>query len=238
VSSIPRLEYNIGFACTDLQCRLGRESAVAMRWVGSDGERTNFTFGQLATESSRFASVLAGLGVAPGERVFIMLPKLPEVFFALLGGLKARAVMGPLFANFGDDALVDRLGDAQACVLLTKRSLLKKVQRIRARLPHLRYVLVVDAEDHLTADTLSFRRLMREVPAHFVVAPTAPETPSILHYTSGSTGRPKGVLHVHGALLTIVSTTREILGVGPGEVYWCTADTGWVTGTSYGIIGP
>ena len=209
-----------------------------MRWLGSDGERTEFTFGQLATESSRFAAVLAGLGVTPGDRAFIMLPKLPEVFFALLGGLKARAVMGPLFANFGDEALLDRLGDARARLLLTKRSLLKKVQRIRDRLPDLRHVLVVDADDHLAADTLSYRRLMREAPANFVVGPTPPGTPSILHYTSGSTGKPKGVLHVHGALPNIVSTTREILSVGRGDVFWCTADPGWVTGTSYGLIGP
>ena len=209
-----------------------------MRWLGSDGERKEFTFGQLAAESSRFAAVLAGLGVVPGARVSFMLPKLPEMFIAVLGGLKARAVVGPLFANFGDEALLDRLGDASACVLLTKHSLLKKVQRIRDRLPNLRHVLLVDADDHLTADILSYRRLMREASADFTVAPTSPETPSILHYTSGSTGKPKGVLHVHGALPSIVATTRNVLQVGPGDVLWCTADPGWVTGTSYGIIGP
>ena len=211
---------------------------MALRWLGSDGERKQFTFGQLADESSRFASVLAGLGVVPGARVFIMLPKLPELFIALLGGLKARAVVGPLFANFGDEALLDRLGDSRACVLLTKHSLLKKVQRIRDRLPDLRHVLLVDEEDHLAPDILSYRRLMREASADFAIAPTSPETPSILHYTSGSTGKPKGVLHVHGALPSIVRTTRDVLQVGPGDVFWCTADPGWVTGTSYGIIGP
>ena len=238
MSTPARLENNIGFACTDLQCRLGRGSAVAMRWLGSDGERAEFTFGQLAVESSRFAAVLAGLGVAPGARVFIMLPKLPEVFVAFLGCLKARVVVGPLFANFGDDALLDRLGDARACVLLTKHSLLKKVQRIRDRLPDLRHILLVDVEDHLTADILSYRHLMREASADFPVVPTSPETPSLLHYTSGSTGKPKGVLHVHGALPSIVATTRDVLQVGPGDVLWCTADPGWVTGTSYGMVGP
>jgi len=162
VSTPARLEDNIGFACADLQCRLGRESVVAMRWLGSDGERKEFTFGQLACESSRFAAVLAKLGVAPGDRFFIMLPKLPEVFIAVLGGLKARAVVGPVFANFGDEALSDRLGDSRACVLLTKRSLLKKVQRIRDRLPELRHVLLVDEDDHLASDILSYRRLMRD----------------------------------------------------------------------------
>jgi acetyl-CoA synthetase len=209
-----------------------------MRWVGSDANRNDITYAQLASESSRFASLLVGLGVAPGDRVFIMLPKLPEVFFALLGGLKARAVMGPLFANFGDEALLDRLSDSRACLIFTKRSLLKKVQRIRDRLPDLRHVLVLDAHDHLGPDILSYPRLMREASPDFQVAPTSADTPSILHYTSGSTGKPKGVQHVHGALATIVDTTREVLGLGPGDVFWCTADPGWVTGSSYGIIGP
>ena len=238
MSTPARLEDNLGFACTDLQCRLGRESTVALRWLGSDGERKEFTFGELTVESSRFASVLVRLGVVPGACVFVMLPKLPEAFIAILGGLKARTVVGPLFANFGDEALLDRLGDSRACVLLTKHSLLKKVHRIRDRLPELRHILLVDAEDHLASDILSYRRLMREASAEFVVAPTSPETPSILHYTSGSTGKPKGVLHVHGALPSIAATTRDVLQVGPGDVFWCTADPGWVTGTSYGIIGP
>lgn len=233
-----RPEDNIGFACSDLQVRLGFGSAVATRWVGSDVERNEITYAQLARESSRFASLLVGLGVAPGDCVFIMLPKLPEVYFALLGGLKARAVMGPLFANFGDEALLDRLSDSRACLIFTKRSLLKKVQRIRDRLPSLRHVLVLDADEHLAPDILSYPRLMREASPDFLVAPTSADTPSILHYTSGSTGKPKGVLHVHGALSTIVGTTREILGLGRGDVYWCTADPGWVTGTSYGMIGP
>ncbi len=231
-------EDNVGIACSDLQVRLGRGSNVAMRWLGSDVERSEITYAQLASESSRFASVLVGLGVQPGARVFVMLPKLPEVFFALVGGLKARVVMGPLFANFGDEALLDRLSDSRACLLFTKRSLLKKVQRIRDRLPDLRHVLVLDADEDLAPDILSYSRLMREASPNFQVAPTPADTPSLLHYTSGSTGKPKGVVHVHGALPTIVQTTREILGLGPGDVYWCTADPGWITGTAYGLVGP
>ena len=138
-----------------------------MRWLGSDGEQTDLTYRQLAVESSRFATVLTKLGVTPGTRVFIMLPKLPEVFIAFLGGLKARAVMGTLFANFGDEALLDRLGDSHACVLLTKQSLLKKVHRIRDRLPDLRHILLVDADDHQSAGVLSYRRLMSEASADF-----------------------------------------------------------------------
>ena len=221
-----------------MQCSHGRASTVALRWLASGGERTEITYQQLADESSRFASVLAGLGVRPQERCFLLLPQMPEVFYAFLGALKAQAVVGTLFSHFGDQALLDRLGDSQARVLVTRQALLKKLLHVRDRLPHLRQVLVVDANDHLDERTLSYPRLMREATNHFQVEPTSPGTPSVLHYTSGSTGRPKGVLHTHASLRFQAKTTHDILGVRAGDVFWCTADPGWVTGTSYGIIGP
>ena len=125
------VEQNIGFACTDLQCSHGRAKTVALRWLASGGERTEITYQQLADESSRFANVLTGLGVRPQERCFLLLPQMPEIFFAFLGTLKAQAVVGTLFSHFGDQALLDRLGDSQARVLVTRRTLLKKLQRVR-----------------------------------------------------------------------------------------------------------
>jgi acetyl-CoA synthetase len=233
-----RSEHNIGFACTDLQCQQGRAATIAMRWLGTDDVRTEITYRQLAEESSRFASILTRLGVGPGERCFILLPKMPEVFYAFLGMLKAQAVAGALFVHFGDQALLDRLGDSQACLLLTRTSLLKKLKRIRDKLPDLRYVLLVDAQDHLDAATLSLPKLLQTASPDFAVAPTLPATPSVLHYTSGSTGKPKGVFHTHGSLPFQIQTSQDVLGLGPGDVYWCTADPGWITGSSYGIIGP
>lgn len=209
-----------------------------MRWLGTGGVRTEITYQQLADESSRFASILSSLGVTPGERCFILLPKMPEVFYAFLGALKARAVVGALFVHFGDQALLDRLGDAQACLLITRKVLLKKIERIRGQLPNLRHVLVVDVNEDIDAFTLSLPKLMQAASPRFEVAPTLPTTPSVLHYTSGSTGKPKGVLHTHGSLSLQVKTTQDVLRVGPGDVYWCTADPGWITGSSYGIIGP
>ncbi len=234
--SPPSVEQNIGFACSDLPHRQG--AGVAMRWLASGGARVEISYRQLAEESSRFANVLLALGVVPGDACFMVLPKIPEVFYAFLGTLKARAIACPLFVHFGEPALQDRLADAEARVLVTRQALLKKVARIRANLPNLRHVLVIDIEQDIDDATLSLPRLMRTAAPEFEVAPTSVETPSLLHYTSGSTGKPKGVQLTHGALAFQRQTTQETLGVRPGDVFWCTADPGWVTGTSYGIVGP
>ncbi len=232
----PSPEQNIGFACTDLVARNG--GGLAMRWLQSSGDTVEISYHELAEQSSRFANVLGALGVRAGETCFVLLPKIPEVFYAFLGSLKARVVVCPLFINYGEPALQDRLADAEARVLVTKRSLLRKVARIRDRVPTLRHVLIVDSEDDVNDSTLSLPRLLRSASPDFAVAPTSPDTASLLHYTSGSTGKPKGVLHTHGALALQRQTTAEVLGVHPGDVFWCTADPGWVTGTAYGIVGP
>ncbi len=228
------VEQNIGFVCTDRQ----DGAAVALRWLSGAGERLEISYRQLAEESSRFANVLQSLGVVPGDACFMLLPKIPEVFYAFLGTLKARAIACPLFIHLGEPALEDRLSDAQARVLVTRQSLLRKIGHIRGKLPNLRHVLVVDASDHVDENTLSLPRLMREAAVEFDVTPTSIETPSLLHYTSGSTGKPKGVLHTHGALSFQNKTAEEVLGLHAGDVFWCTADPGWVTGTAYGIVGP
>jgi acetyl-CoA synthetase len=230
------VEQNIGYACADLRCRKG--DTIAMRWLSSSGARLEVSYRQLAEESSRFANVLQTLGIAPGESCFMLLPKIPEVFYAFLGTLKARAIACPLFIHFGEPALQDRLADGKARVLVTRQSLLKKVAHIRGNLPELRHVLVVDSEQDLDDGSLSLPRLMRDAAANFEVAPTSADTPSLLHYTSGSTGKPKGVLHSHGAMAFQSKTSEEVLGVHAGDVFWCTADPGWVTGTAYGIVGP
>ena len=163
---------------------------------------------------------------------------MPEQFFAFLGTLKLQAVVGTLFSNFGEEAILDRLGDAGAKGIITKKSFLKKISRIRERLPALRFIIVVDADQHVSDDILSYPRLMAEASESFAVGFTSPETPSVLHYTSGSTGKPKGVLHAHRSILMQRFTTQSVLGLTLDDIVWCTADQGWVTGTSYGIIGP
>jgi len=231
-------QYNIGHICTRLQCERGLGEKTAFRWISGHRERAEYTFADLDRESSRFADVLRRLGFRPGEILFTFLPRMPEQFFCFLGTLKLQAVCGTLFSNFGDEAILDRLGDAGAKGVVTKKSMLKKIMRIRDRLPSLAYVIVTDIDEHLSEDVLSYRLLMAQASDDFVAPVTAANTPSVLHYTSGSTGKPKGVLHVHRSVLHQSKTAREVLQLGDPDVFWCTADQGWVTGTSYGIIGP
>lgn len=231
-------QYNIGHICTRQQCDMGLAAKVAMRWLPAKGEACDYTFHELDQQSNRFANVLTNLGLEKGDVLFTFLPKLPEQFFAFLGSLKLQLITGTLFANFGKDALLDRLGDAKAKVVVTKKSFSKKIIYIRDRLPDLKYVILVDIEEHQSTDILSFSALMRAADPAFETPLTAPETPSVLHYTSGSTGKPKGVLHAHRSVLFQHETTKAVLGLKPDDVFWCTADQGWVTGTSYGIIGP
>lgn len=232
-------QYNIGHICTRRQCELGLAEKVAFRWLDGKHQRCDYRFADLERESNRVANVLQRLGFCPGEVLFTFLPKMPEQFFVFLGALKLQLLTGTLFANFGEDALLDRLGDSRAKGIVTKKSFLRKLQRIRIQLPALEYILLVDDDQVDGADGVySYARLVGEADSNFLADSTTAETPSVLHYTSGSTGKPKGVVHCHRSILHQTATARDVLGLGPDDIYWCTADQGWVTGTSYGIIGP
>lgn len=229
---------NTGCLCSTTQCFSGHGNSIAFRWISASLERSDYTFTALDEESNKFANILQQFGFTPGDVFFTFLPKLPEQFFAFLGSLKLQLITGTLFSNFGEDALLDRLGDARAKGIIAKKSLLKKILRVRNQLPDLKTIIVVDIDEHQSADILSYTALMREAATEFMAADTSVDTPSVLHYTSGSTGKPKGVLHVHGSIAMQRATTQNVLQLTENDIYWCTADQGWVTGTSYGIIGP
>ena len=231
-------QFNIGHICTKQQCDSGFADKTAFRWLPASGDKTNYTFQDLDLQSNKFANVLAGLGFQKGEILFTFLPKCPEQFFSFLGTLKKEVICGTLFSNFGDEALLDRLGDSKAKGIITKKSFLKKIRRIKNQLPHLEYVLVVDIDEHQPDGVYSYPLLMADASESYTTPLTAPDTPSVLHYTSGSTGKPKGVLHVHKSVLMQNATAQNVLQLTSDEIFWCTADQGWVTGTSYGIIGP
>jgi len=231
-------QHNIAHICTRQQCDLGRAEKVAMSWISAHQERHDYTFADMEDESNRFANALQGLGFAAGDVFFTFMPKMPEQFFAFLGSMKMQLTTGTLFANFGEDALLDRLGDAGARGIITKKSFLKKIGRIRDRLPALQYIIVVDTDDDVAPDILSYKKLMAAHSPSFETPLTGPDVPSVLHYTSGSTGKPKGVLHCHNSIFHQHSTTVDVLDLHESDIFWCTADQGWVTGTSYGIIGP
>jgi acetyl-CoA synthetase len=228
---------NIAHEAVTRHARGPRAGHPALRWLGKDGERVELDYAELERRSNRFANVLARLGVTPGERVFSLSGRVPELYVGALGTLKHRAVFCPLFSAFGPEPILARLGPGQGRVLLTTARLYeRKVAELRDRLPELRHVLVVD--DDAPAGTLPLPALMAEASDDYAIAPTAPEDPALLHFTSGTTGKPKGALHVHEAVVVHHMTGRWALDLHPDDVYWCTADPGWVTGTSYGIIAP
>lgn len=231
-------QHNIGHLCTRQLCDAGYGTRVAVRWVLPNLEIRDVTFSDLELTSNQVANLLTRLGCVPGDRVFTFLPRSSEIFDVFLGALKVQAIAGVLFSNFGEEALYDRLSDSAARFLFTKKSLLRKVKSIWAGLPQLEKVIVTDLSEDESERVLSYRRLVETVSSEYSTPITPPETPSVLHYTSGSTGKPKGVLHRHQSIFSQADTFNGVLGVQKGDIYWCTADPGWVTGVSYGIIGP
>jgi len=231
--------FNIAHEAVDRHAAGPRRDRVALRWLGSDDTVRDFTYGELAAQTNRFANILAGLGVGKGDTVAVLADRIPELYIAALGVLKNISVFCPLFSAFGPEPVCQRLrrGDAQVLVT-TERQYRQKVAPFRATLPNLKHVLLVDAEDHPDDGLLSWSRLMAESSDAFVIPPTDLEDVAVLHFTSGTTGMPKGALHVHQAALIHYMTGLYVLDFHPDDVFWCTADPGWVTGTSYGIIAP
>jgi acetyl-CoA synthetase len=166
--------------------------------------------------------------------------RIPALYIAALGSFKNGGVYTPLFSAFGPDPIVARLTKAAASVLVTTESLyLRKVKPVREQLPALEHVVLVrDGAGPLPRGTSDLAALLAEADDRFEIAPTDPGDLALMHFTSGTTGTPKGALHVHDAVVSHYVTARLALDIHPGDVFWCTADPGWVTGTSYGIIAP
>ena len=219
----------------------GRADRVALRWLARSGGRREITYRELAEMAARVASLLADLGVREGDRVYALLGRVPELFAVALGTLAHRAIFCPLFSAFGPEPIRARLAIGSARVLVTTEALYRrKVEGLRTVLPGLEHVLLV-GEPGVPTDVpgaADLRSLMARGAPAYAIGPTPPETPALLHFTSGTTGRPKGALHVHEAIVAHHATGRLALDLRPDDVYWCTADPGWVTGTSYGIVAP
>jgi acetyl-CoA synthetase len=232
---------NIAYEAVTRQAAGPRRDHVAIRWLGRRGQVVELTFGDLDRLSNRFANVLRGLGIGRGDNVFVLTGRIPELYAAALGTLKNGSVLTTLFSAFGPEPIAQRLQLGNARVLVTTDVLYqRKVAGLLAEVPSLQHVIVVrttDAERSLP-DTLDWLGLMAAADGEFEIPPTDPEQVALLHFTSGTTGKPKGALHVHRAVLAHWVTSHYALDLKPDDVYWCTADPGWVTGTSYGIIAP
>jgi acetyl-CoA synthetase len=231
--------YNIAHEAVDRHAQGARAGKTAIRWLGKSGERRELTYSDLAAATNRFANALTGLGVQPGERVFVLMGRTPELYVAVLGALKARCVVSPLFSAFGPEPIATRLEMGDGRVLVTTPGLYRrKIEALRPRLPGLRHVIVVGAEADGAEGVHGWNTLVDAASPDFTIEPTDPEETALLHFTSGTTGRPKGAVHVHGAVVAHHVTGIYALDLHEDDVFWCTADPGWVTGTSYGIIAP
>lgn len=230
---------NIAHEAVDRHAGGPLKNTVALRWIRKDNSVLELTYSDLHKRTSQFANVLESLGVTKGDTVFSFAGRIPDLYIAALGTLKKTAIFCPLFSVFGPEPVWQRLNRGNAKVLVTTTALFNKtVQQILDRLPMLQYILLTDSETDLSEQILSLPALMKAASDQFTIPPTDPECPALLHFTSGTTGMPKGALHVHQAVLTHYATGRYVLDFHPGDVFWCTADPGWVTGTSYGIIAP
>ena len=233
---------NIAYHTLDRHVIEGRGEKRALRCLSKNenDKRRDFTFRELLALSNRFANLLQDLGVGEGERVFSLLGRILELYIAALGTLRNGSVFCPLFSAFGPEPVRTRMAIGDARVLVTTTALYRrKVADWRNELPGLQHVLLVDRGGAPSlAGTTGFDAAMTRASAAPRLAATGPEDLALLHFTSGTTGRPKGAMHVHEAVLAHHITGRYALDLHPDDVFWCTADPGWVTGTSYGIIAP
>lgn len=226
---------NMAYEAIDRHCETFRKNKVALYY--SDANRDEkYTFLDLKKLTNKFGNVLRGLGVQKGDRVFIFMPRSPELYVSLLGALKIGAIVGPLFEAFMEAAVKDRLEDSEAVAIVTTPELLKRVPI--SELPALKHVILVGDTGKLQDGQVSYFEEMAKASDKLEIEWVDREDGMILHYTSGSTGKPKGVLHVHNAMIQHYQTAKWVLDLQEEDIYWCTADPGWVTGTSYGIFGP
>ncbi|NOR43998.1 MAG: acetate--CoA ligase [Candidatus Delongbacteria bacterium] len=231
---------NIGWYCSDRICDQGKADKLALIWEGLGGVEKRYTFNDVRLASNTIGDHLRKLGVKNEDRVCLFMDKIPELYLSFLGVLKIGAIAQPLFSAFGDESLHVRLDNAQTKVIMTQRKHVGKVRRILEQMPYLTHIIIVDHDGKkpLKERESVFSLETAEKIEKFEIFPTKAESPSLLHYTSGTTGQPKGVKHVHYSLISQYLTAKWVLDLQDDDIYWCTADPGWVTGTSYGIIGP
>lgn len=231
-------KYNISYEAIDKHVKNGNGDKKALIWEGAEGQKKEFTFKDICVGSNKVGNALRKLGVLKGDRVFTFLSRVPELYMSAIGIPKIGAILGPLFAAFGPEAIKDRLQGSSAKVLITDQELYQRISHVVPQLTDLKYILIIGENVKEEGKVYSYNRLIQEASEEIEVEKTSLEDPFILHYTSGSTGSPKGIIHAHKAMFGHYQTAKWVLDLREDDIYWCSADPGWVTGTSYGIFGP
>lgn len=234
-------QVNIAHEAIDKHAKTWRKNKVALYWEGPDKEHAKYTFQELKTLTDKFANVLKMAGVKKGDRIFTYLPRIPELYISAISITKTGAIFAPLFGGFRAEAVRDRMNDCGAKIVITTPDMKRiGIDEIRDQVPTLEKIILCDAPEgyKFNNDELSFDAEMTYAPEEFNMEWCSLEDPCIMHYTSGTTGKSKGVVHVHNAMIQHYITTKWVQDLRDDDVYWCTADPGWVTGTSYGIFGP
>jgi acetyl-CoA synthetase len=230
--------YNLVAEAIDRHGHGERKDKVALYSINSNYDLRSHTFGEMSQLSSRFADGLTKLGVSKGDRVFVYLDRTPELFVALLGIIKMGGIAGPLFSALGPEATMDRVRDSGSKVMITSPYLFDRISPVMEKMTDIETYIIVGDNTGLGAETVNFEEVLASGDPEFRAVPMGPDDPYIIHYTSGSTGKPKGILLGHKAMVHQLVGCRYVVDLKEDDIYWCTADPGWVTGTSIGILGP
>jgi acetyl-CoA synthetase len=237
VDWFPGGKINSAYNVIDRHALGDKKDKVALIYDNGEGKTEKFTFRQMYEGTNKFANVLLKLGVKRQDRVFVFLQRTPEQYISFLGAIKAGAIASPMFPAFGPDAIKDRLLDSSAVAIVTDSDLVKRVYLVKDQLPDLKHIIVTDGAN-AEAGEIDYKAEMASVSDKFEAVPMDPEEFQFMLYTSGTTGKPKGVVHAHKGIVQQTLTTRWVLDAHEEDVYWCTADLGWVTGVVYGCLGP
>ena len=239
LDGLPGGGLNVAHEAIDRHVLAGRGKKLALRWIGRDDQIRDYSYSALGGAANRFANLLVQRGVAKGDRVFSLLGRVPELYIAALGTLKNGSVFSPLFSAFGPEPIKARMTIGGAKALITSEAFYRrKIEPWRKELASLEHIFLIDCSGTPPPGTIDLAAALAQASDAFETVWTGPEDTALLHFTSGTTGRPKGAMHVHEAVVAHHVTGQFALDLHPDDVFWCTADPGWVTGTSYGIISP
>ena len=236
---IPNKKFNQAYICVDRHAEKNPEK-LAMIWHGANDAIENYTFQQFREESNKFANAITKVGLQKSDRVFFFTDRIPELYFACFGVLKAGGIIAPLFSAFGPEPVAERFNRAEGEYIITTPNLLSKIESIRSELPSLKAIIVIShrSKQSELGDVLQYHEIMKDESKDFEIVNSDREDWAVMHFTSGTTGLPKGAAHVHNALISHYATGKYVLDLHEDDIYWCTADPGWVTGTSYGMFAP